>query len=122
MGILISEFIHFSLAGFQGAESCIILGLGLSIVIFYLILYGVIVRSVSVTLLTRLLGCRAPLDFEVLLEEYRLSSRFEERVQVMHQSGLVTLSMGSVTLTPKGRWLVRVAEALARVFSDRMEG
>ena len=93
------------------------------VIVYYMIIYGALARSVSLTLLGRLL--RAPgqrLDFDDLCQEYISSSRFEDRIDVMCRSGLATCEGKRITLSAKGRWIVGGAQFLSRFLADRMEG
>jgi len=93
------------------------------LVIFYSLVYGTLARSVSVTLLGRLLREKnSTLDFEVLLEEYLRSNRFDDRLHVMAQSGFVAVAGDQVALTEKGERLAKIAEFFGSVFSDGLEG
>lgn len=122
--LLVTLAIFEWLVGFQSPLFLAVFGLYSSLIVFYVLLYGVIVRSVSISLLTRLNHAeKKAIEFDTILKEYLSSRKFDERIAVMHQAGLVILSdEGSVTLTPQGRRLVRTAAGFARVFSDRVEG
>ncbi len=94
-----------------------------SLVIFYLFFYAGIARSVSVTLLSRLLDAEEQvLDFDALVKEYSLSSRFEDRIDLMHQSGLVRVTGVEVSITDKGGLLGTWARRLGRLIGEGLEG
>ena len=109
--------------GFQFPELFTILAACLFLFNAYFMVYNVLVRSVSVTIL---IGLRSREhsreDFGALLKDYLSSPRFDERVQVMHDSGLVNISGNRVALTAKGKVLARAAESMARLFSIGLEG
>lgn len=93
------------------------------LVILYFFIYAAIARSVSVTLLVRFLrSSSSALDFEALLEAYQASAQFEDRLRLMHHSGLVRLSGNTVTLTPRGRALSRGARTLCRLTCGDLRG
>ena len=121
-GMLVSALTHVSLVGFQPVELCGTLWIDLLLVTAYFFLYAGIARSVSVTLLARLRQVRHPVELEVLVKEYVSSSRFEDRISLMHQRGLLHWSPEMVTLTPKGTRLARVSRALSRVVSGGLHG
>lgn len=123
VGIVVSLLVNLLLTGFSAFELCAVLWFDSFAVIFYVFFYSGIARSVSVTILTRLLHCGdRPLDFNTLVEEYALSSRFEDRIELMNKSGLVRLSENSVTLTRKGLVLARYAKVLGQVIGSGLQG
>jgi len=121
--LLSSEILVTLLRGIDPMNWFAVLGIESFLFVFYFLLFGTLIRSVSVTLLTRLLGMSdETIPFATLLDEYARSTRFEDRISVMHQARLVVLSGTSVVLTPKGRRLASIAESLAAVFSAGLEG
>ncbi|GEM_PF-1631730 len=92
------------------------------LVVVYLFLYSGLARSVSVTLLCRLLGRERVVSFAGLVEEYDRSSRFEDRIRLMADSGLVRCEGDRVTLTPKGDALARWTRRISRSIGDGLGG
>ena len=88
----------------------------------YIQVYAVVIRSVSLTLLSRLLQSKDSVDFDVLCQEYQSSSRFDDRVRILCESGLLAMNGNTVTLTRKGAALARLACELGKWFTDRMAG
>ena len=123
LGTMASEIIFGIVQGFKLLEFITILGVSTFLFNAYLMIYSVLARSVSVTILTGLrLRENSRVDFESLLKEYLSSPRFDERIEVMHDSGLVNVLGNRVALTAKGRLLARTAEVFARFFSIGLEG
>lgn len=123
IGIIVSVLIDMMLGKGNGLELCAIVWVDVSLGIFYVIFYSALARSVSITLLARLLYCGAqPMSLDALVDEYASSPRFEDRIRVMHQSGLAQLSANSVRLTDKGLRLARWVKALGRVVGNGLEG
>jgi hypothetical protein len=104
-------------------EAWAVLWTDLSLAVFYVIVYSVLARSVSVTLLGRMLqeGCNR-ITIEELVKEYESSSRFEDRVRLLCNSGLARLSQDSLVLTAKGFRLARCAKAVGAVIGRGLEG
>ena len=104
-------------------ELWVVVWVDLFVTIGYCYVYAGLARSVSVTLLARLRRCDGgSLPFETLVEEYAGSSRFEDRLRVMDEAGLIHLSGCVVTLTPQGRWLGRGAWVLSRALGGYLQG
>lgn len=121
--IVASEFAQYFIFEPKPIELGAVLGFDVLIVILYLFLYAGLSRSVSVTLLVRLLPCGLEsVDPEALCQEYLSSTRFEDRLHLMQKSGWVSVSKPLVKLTPKGRILIRGVKSLACIFSDGLEG
>lgn len=111
------------LGGAGGTALCAIVGIDAFAITLYLFVYAGVARSVSVTLLSRLLHCAGgSLDFETLVDEYTASLRFEDRIQLMRRSGLVRVSGGSVRLTRKGIVLSRGAKWVGRLTCSDLDG
>ena len=120
---LSSLWVDLSLSGFNVFDLCAVLWIDIFFVVLYTFFYAGLSRSVSVTLLSRLFTIReSSLDFDALLEEYDRSSRFEDRIHLMEESGLVSVSGNSVHLTSKGFALARGAKLLGGVFGDGLRG
>lgn len=93
------------------------------LIVLYTFFYAGICRSVSVTLLSRLLESRdRPVPFDALVETYVESSRFCDRLDLMARSGLVTLADGKVQLTRKGRRSALLIKNLSRWLGVTLEG
>lgn len=87
----------------------------------YAYLYSGICRSVSVTVLICLLEQGSILR-EVFYKYYRESSRFEERIELMHRAGLVEVLGETASLTPRGAQLVRFIGILNNCLGTVLEG
>lgn len=123
VGVVVSVLIDMVLGKGNGLELCAVVWIDASLGAFYIVFYSALARSVSITLLARLLYCGAqPLPLEALVDEYASSSRFEDRIRMMHESGFAQLSANSVTLTDKGFRLARWAKVLGRVLGSGLEG
>ena len=122
-GFVTSGFVHGWLAGSVGAPSCAAMSGTLLMLMAYVFFYAGIVRSVSVLLLIRLLrlGGR-PMALEELQAWYRGTLQFEDRIRLMHRSGLVQLSGQAVTLTARGERLARQTFLLSRVLTGGLQG
>jgi len=93
------------------------------LVVLYFFLYAGIVRSVSLTLLTHLRqGGHQSLELQSIIDEYSTSSRFEDRIRLMHESGFVKVSGEFVILTKKGRLLAQSAKGMSRLLGTVLEG
>ncbi len=104
-------------------ELCAVLWTGVSCGVFYVIFYSGLARSVSLTLLGRLFQAGPhPLLLDELVQEYATSDRFEDRVRLMHESGLVRLSGDSVELTKRGARVAHWSRGLGRIVGNRLEG
>ena len=122
-GMVVSSF-FYSLAAsrFNGAVLCAILWTDLFFMIAYVFFYAGAARSVSVTLLTRILESGAPVKFQTLLEEYVSSGRFEDRIRLMETIGLMRTSGENVMLTPVGFSCARTLQKAARLLVAPLEG
>jgi hypothetical protein len=121
-GLAVSAAADGMLGG-NSLEVCAVLWIDAFLAVFYVIFYSALARSVSLTLLARMLSSGAqPLSVDALVREYASSPRFEDRIRVMHASGLAQLSPNSVRLTDKGARLARWAKALGRVAGGGLEG
>ena len=92
-----------------------------------LVVYGVgysgIARSVSLTLLGRLLEAgNTPLDINELTAQYVASSRFEDRITQLRRAGWLRTHNGSIALTPRGAALCRRARALSWFMAGELRG
>lgn len=108
-----------------GASANVWIALWIDSFIFvcYAFVYAGVARSVSVTLLGRVRQAGArPLQLSTLADEYAESSRFEDRLDLMHRSGLVAMSGDVVTITPHGHRVARWTERASRAIASRMEG
>jgi len=123
VGVVISLIVNLLVGEINGFELCAVLWIDIFAIIFYMFVYAGVARSVSVTLLSRLLDCHnRPLDFHTLVEEYTSSSRFEDRIRLMEKNGLVRLGEDSVRLTWQGLALARGAKVLGQVLGDGLKG
>lgn len=123
VGIVVSVLIDMVLGKGNGLELCAVVWIDFSLGAFYIVFYSALARSVSITLLARLLYCGTqPLALDALVDEYASSPRFEDRIRLMHESGLTRLSVNSVRLTDKGFRLARWAKVLGRVAGNGLEG
>ncbi len=123
IGLAASAAAQIALEGLNPLSLFTALWIDTFLIISYFFVYAGICRSVSVTVLSRLLGCQEQqINFETLVEEYVRSSRFEDRIRLMDESGLVRLSGHSVILTPKGFALARTVRFFAGVAGRSMEG
>ena len=93
------------------------------LVVLYLFVYAGVARSVSLTLVARLLVEPGhTVAFGTLLDEYTSSSRFEDRLRLMGESGLLLISGDRVDLTVKGVRMARWARFLGRTVGDGLVG
>lgn len=90
-------------------------------IVLYVFVYAGLARSVSTTLLGRLLQAER-IPFAAFAAEYAASSRFEDRLRLMHRAGLVVMAGEHVHLTRRGANLARVCELAARATAGRLEG
>ncbi len=93
------------------------------IVIAYLFFYAGLARSVSITLLGRLLT--APdktLSFDVLADEYEKSDLFDDRIRLLDTLDLVEVRGETIRLSGKGRLLTDTARRLCGVLGGTIEG
>lgn len=91
------------------------------VVVLYVFVYAGLARSVSATLLARI-QTSGRIRFDRFAEEYAASSRFEDRLQLLHDVGLVRISEAGVTLTDRGARFARICELAARLTASRLEG
>lgn len=91
--------------------------------VLYAFVYAGIARSVSVTLLGRIAEERAgSVHLSVLAGEYEQSSRFYNRLELMHRWGLVSVKGNLVSLTPHGSRVARWTERASSAIATRLEG
>lgn len=122
-GAGISVIVDVWLTGFRGLELFAVLCFELSAITLYFFVYAGLARSVSITLLSWLLSSGDRLvTLDTLADRYESSSRFEDRIRLMHNSGFLVLSDNSATLTRKGAALAHLAKALGRVIGDGLRG
>lgn len=123
VGVALSVGIDLVFVGINPTELTAVLWIDLFVVTAYFFFYCGIVRSVSVTLLARLLQVSGePIDFESLVREYASSSCFEDRIKLMEKSGFVRYSDGIVHLTPRGSALARWTKKMSRMIGDGLKG
>ena len=123
VSMAISGVLDVLLAGFNGFELCALVWIDSFFAILYVILYAIIARSVSFTLLSHLLrDSDEPVELNDIVEEYALSSRFSDRVALMETGGFVRTEGSRVTLTRKGIAVAGWAKTLGGVFGDGLQG
>jgi hypothetical protein len=123
VGMTISAVTDMAVGRGNGLEICAVLWIDVFLAVVYVLFYSALARSVSLTLLSRLLSSGAQsLSVDALVNEYASSPRFEDRIRVMHEIGFAQLSSNSVRLTDKGFRLARWARALGRVMGSGLEG
>ncbi|SVD29875.1 uncharacterized protein METZ01_LOCUS382729, partial [marine metagenome] len=102
MGVVIS-LLTVLLVGGLLPELFAVASIDFLLVVLYLFVYAGVARSVSLTLVARLLVEPGhTVVFGTLLDEYTSSSRFEDRLRLMGESGLLLISEDRVDLTVKG--------------------
>ena len=121
VGISFSLATNYFLLGFQPLELCAVLWVDLFILIVYFFIYAGLVRSVSITILSRLMSESQGVAFESLAQEYRRSQRFEDRIRVMEKSGLLRCTEEKVTLTPKGAQWAYTVKTLSRLTGEGLK-
>ncbi len=122
-GVGLSVLANGFLAGFNGPDLCAVLWIDALAVTCYFFVYAGVARSVSMTLLSRLLRCQGgSLDVETLVNEYAASARFEDRVEVMRRIGLVRVAGKTVALTPKGAAVSRGVRMLSTLMCSDVRG
>lgn len=114
-GLIVSALLEIAWAGWDRLALWGLMWVEIFLFLFYFFTYAGLIRSVSITLLSRLLvSPRGRERFEVLAQEYDASERFEDRLRVMAASGLIEMNGPLVTLTPKGtrwaRWTKRLSQ------------
>ena len=123
IGLAASALAQIVFSGYSPAPLFTALWIDLFLMISYFFIYAGVCRSVSVTLISRLLKSKnQTVELGALVEEYVRSARFEDRIRLMDQSGLVRLSGQSVRITPKGLAVARVVRFLSRVTGRELEG
>lgn len=122
-GVGLSVLANGLLAGFNGPDLCAVVWIDALAVAGYFFVYAGVARSVSMTLLSRLLRCQGGLlDLETLVSEYAASARFEDRVEVMRKIGLLRVAGKTVALTPKGAAVSRGVQVLSTLTCSDMRG
>jgi len=122
-GVGISIFANGFLAGFNGSDLCTVVWIDALAITCYFFVYAGVARSVSITLLSRLLRCPGgSLDVETLVNEYAASSRFEDRVEVMRKTGLIRVAGRTATLTPKGTAVSQGVKVLSAMTCSDVRG
>lgn len=116
--------ISVALSGGNVYTAFAVLWIDVFCIVGYTFFYAGLARSVSVTVLERLLASRTPaVDFQTLVAEYAASSRFEDRIRLMHEAGFVTIRAdNSVFVTPKGLRLGRCARLLGQAVGRGLRG
>lgn len=123
VGLVSSGVMALVMSGGAAVEVCAALWLTGFFLTVYFFVYAGVARSVSVTLLFQLLRCRGgSLDVETLVNEYAASSRFEDRVEVMRQIGLLRVTGETVALTPKGEAVSRGVRVLSTLTCSDVRG
>lgn len=111
------------LAGVDAAALCAVVWIELFLIISYFFVYAGVARSVSVTILARLVEVpEGVVSFDALVEGYRRSSRFADRIALMEKNRLVRRDGETVHLTPRGRVFSRGMCVLSRLTAARLEG
>jgi len=123
VGIGMSVLAGVILSGFSLLRLSFVVWVDLFFVILYMFIYAGISRSVSLTILSRLHEIEGEyLEFDSVISEYGESSRFEERIRLMEDSGFLELSNDKVALTQKGTFLARGATFLSWILGTRLQG
>lgn len=123
VGIGASLAVDAALGIRDGLELWAVAWTGASLGVIYIIFYSGVARSVSLTLLARVLrdGTR-PVRLSDLVQEYEASARFEDRIRLMHESDLIRLSGDMAALTDRGVRLARWSRGLSRIIGNGLEG
>ena len=122
-GVGLSVLANGFLTGFNSPDLCAVLWIDALVIAGYFFVYAGVARSVSMTLLSRLLRCPGgSLDVETLVNEYVTSSRFEDRVEHMRRIGLLNVSGDILTLTPKGAAVSRGVKVLSTLTCSDVRG
>ena len=122
-GIGMSILADIILSGFSLLRLSFVVWVDLFFVILYMFIYAGIARSVSLTILSRIYEIEGNfLEFDSAILEYGESSRFEERISLMEDSGFLELTNDKVTLTPKGTFLAQGATFLSWILGTRLQG
>jgi len=122
-GLLISVLTCLVLAPWDGRRLFGVIWMDVFLFLLYFFTYAGLIRSVSITLLGRLLaGGNKPESFQVLFEEYSASERFEDRLRVLDKSGLLRLEGSYVILTSKGTRWARWTTILSQIAGVGLRG
>jgi hypothetical protein len=123
VGLAVSVLVDLILNRTDALEWCAVLWINGFLGVLYLVFYSALARSVSLTLLIRLWQAGPPPPaMQALVEEYTSSNRFEDRIQLMHDSGFTRPTAGSIALTGRGVLMARWARGLGRVLGHGLEG
>lgn len=123
VGLVSSGVMALVMSGGAAVEVCAALWLTGFFLTVYFFVYAGVARSVSVTLLSRLLHNRKePVEFGALLDEYAASTRFQDRIRLMHQTGLLRITGDLVSLTPMGRAFSHGVKILTRLACGELQG
>ncbi len=91
--------------------------------VLYIFLYTVACRSVSMTLLIRMGTLpEERVSLDQLTMEYVSSTRFDDRIHVMVDSGWVEFKEGFAVLTPRGAGVARLMRRISSFLSGGLEG
>jgi len=123
VGTAASAALYGALSSWDPVGASAALWYGFSLTIAYLFFYAGVSRSVSLSLLIQIAHQgRSSASFGEVLAGFAESDRFEGRVRLMREAGLVSLEGGEVRLTPKGRRWGGTARALGNIFGSGLEG
>ena len=124
VGYLVSVAVDAYLSGLAPSEQYVIFGLHFFFDVGYvLFFYPGISRSVSVTLMAWLLESDdGVMSLDEINQRYGSSSRFEDRVQMLHDHHFLRFENGSATLRAKGRFIGWMCEVAGRILGTGMEG
>jgi hypothetical protein len=123
VSLLASVIFHSMFWPADPAEQFAIVSVGICAEMGYLYFYSGLARSVSLTILARLSGKGQPmLSLSNLVDDYLQSSRFEDRLEVMRQSGWITVTDGLVRLTERGRLVARGVRFISTLLCGGLEG
>ena len=122
LGILVSVMTSILMSGLNLFVLSAVLWIQALGIVSYFFFYAGLSRSVSVTLLTRLLREDSAVEFDELVNEYIASSRFEDRVRLLEESGLVEVWDDGVRLTRRGARMGRWSQRLGGLIGSGLEG
>lgn len=124
IGGAMSLFVFHRLRGLDLVFAAVLLWLDAFVLIFYSFFYAGISRSVSVTLLAKILQAgNRPVKFDTLVAGYIGSARFSDRLKLMEQLEMIAISADNhVSLKPKGRTLALVIKYLSAALGVTVEG
>jgi hypothetical protein len=123
IGIATSITVHLLFYSRDPIELYAVGGIDVFAMVLYTFFYAGLARSVSLTLMIRFLRSHsATTDLEALAEEYAASTRFEDRIYLMQESGLVGVSGHKVSLTARGKQLGSWSRTLGRWLQAGLEG